>query len=76
MKPRKLRMDGAEIPYSDSLKYLGVTFDSKLLWKVHILDKIRKAKVLLIKLVQAIGTAWGPLPWLARWAYIGIVRPM
>ena len=30
-----IKMDGQQIPFSDSVKYLGVTLDLKLTWKPH-----------------------------------------
>ena len=74
--PKCIKMNGKEIPYSTQAKYLGVIFDQKLTFKQHILNKVKKAKSLLIKAKSAIGQLWGPKPSLMRWAYTGIVRPM
>ncbi len=71
-----IRMGSQEIDYSPTVKYLGVTLDSKLNFKFHIKDKISKAKGLMLKTKEAIGHLWGPSPTLTRWAYSGIVRPM
>ena len=73
---RRVRMDGALIPYSDSVVYLGVTMDRELKWHNHIINKITKAKGLLMKMASITRSYWGPKPKLLRWAYTGIVRPM
>jgi len=74
--PHKLKVDGAEIEFSNSVKYLGLTLDKKLNYGIHINDKLRKAKGTLFNLNSALGNAFGPKPLLMRWAYLSIVRPM
>ena len=43
-------MDGVNIPFSNSVKYLGVTLESKLTWKEHIEDKTTACKKLMVML--------------------------
>ena len=73
---RRVRMDGALIPYSTSVVYLGVTLDYRLFWNEHIKNKIAKTKSLLMKLASLIHSYWGPRPKLMKWAYTGIIRPV
>ena len=73
---RKLRINGQTIPYSNTVKYLGITLDRQLFWKTHILLKIDAAKKLLYKLKSVAHKDWGPTHLLMRWAYLGIIRPM
>ncbi len=73
--PPPLQMDGVSIPYSTTARYLGVTLDSKLSWRPHCMDKIRKAKMHLARLKSAMGKLWGCPPKQTRWLYTGIVRP-
>lgn len=40
--PFKLEIDGAEIEYSDTVKYLGLVLDKKLSWQPHIEGKLCK----------------------------------
>ena len=39
-----VKMGDKNIPYSDSFKYLGVTIDNKLTWKIHRDNVLQKAK--------------------------------
>ena len=72
----QLQLNGKYIPYSTSVKYLGLTLDKSLYWKEHISTKIQKANALLFKLKSITSKDWGPSHLLMRWAYLGIVRPM
>ena len=71
-----VRMDGALLPYSESVVYLGVTLDRELKWAPHIHNKLDKARGLLMKFATIVHSYWGPRPKLLRWAYTGIVRCM
>jgi hypothetical protein len=70
-----IKLGGMDIPYAESVKYLGVRLDNKLLWNEHVENKVNKAKALLTLVKKAIGSYWGPNPMLTRWAYTGMVRP-
>ena len=39
-----VKMEGIQIPFSDSVKYLGVTLDNKLSWKPRIEAKQQHVK--------------------------------
>ena len=45
-----IKMDRQLIPFSDSVKYLGVTLDNKLTWKPHIEAKTTACKKLMVML--------------------------
>ena len=75
IQPKNLKLNGVEIEYSQSTKYLGILLDTKLCWKNHIEMKIQKAKRHLMMLKQSIGIRWGPQPKALKWAYQGIVLP-
>ena len=70
-----VRMNGDFIPYSDTVVYLGVTLDREMKWHAHILNKILKAKQLLMKMANIVHSYWGPKTVLLKWMYTGIVRP-
>ena len=72
----QLKVAGTDIPYSTSAKYLGITLDSELNFKLHLNEKTKKAKQLLCKYRKSVGRLWGPSPIIQRWVYTGIVRPM
>ena len=72
-EPKKLTMSGVEIPYSDSVKYLGLTLDTRLRFNVHIDNKVMKAKKHLILLRNAISSTFGPSPGALWWGYNGII---
>ena len=58
-----------------SLRYLGVTVDSKLEWDIHRNRIIQSAKQHLITISQKIAKLWGPKPHISKWIYTGIIRP-
>ena len=41
---RLIKMDGQDIPFSETVKYLGVTLDNKLTWKTHVDEKTTACK--------------------------------
>ena len=71
-----LVINDRQIPFSDSVKYLDLTLDKKLYWHLHMQDKIKKGKAFLMKITNVAREMWGPNPYLMRWAYTCVVRPM
>ena len=45
-----IKMDGQSIPFSETVKYLGVTLDNKLTWKTHVDEKTTACKKLMVML--------------------------
>ena len=74
--PVPLYLNGEMIEFVESFKYLGVIFDRKLKWKIHIKAQIKKAKNSLMIGKRMIGKTWGLGPKQAYWLYTAIVRPM
>ena len=68
-------MDGIKIPFSESVKYLGITLDSKVNWKQHIENKTTACKKLMVMLNSNLRGMQAPKPKLSKWAYTGVVRP-
>jgi ribonuclease HI len=71
----KLKMYNQDINFSDTVKYLGVTFDSKLTFKQHISNAFNKAKRIMFSAKAIMGKFWGPSPILTKWLYTNVVRP-
>ena len=71
-----LKFGGQEIQYSNSVKYLGVTLDSKLTFKEHLLDKCKSATRLLMGARTIMSKLTGVSPSAARWIYQSMVRPI
>ena len=74
--PYQLKVDGVEVDYSDSVKYLGVTIDKGLYWRQPVQEKVEKARSLTYMIMGATKANFGPCPKWTRWAYTGVVRPM
>ena len=73
--PNKLIIGNTTVNYGHQVKYLGVMFDSKLNWILHLNDRIDKAKQTLFMLRNATSKKWGPKPKHMKWAYNAIVKP-
>ena len=68
-------MDGQNIPFSETVKYLGVTLDNKLTWKTHIDEKTTACKKLMVMLNSNLRGMHAPKPKISKWVYTGVVRP-
>ena len=62
-------VEGSPILYSDTVKYLGVLFDSGLSFREHIRKKCKKATRLLMVAWFSMGRLWGPGLWMMKWMY-------
>jgi len=70
------KLHQTRLTLSNQAKYLGVILDKKLLWTDNILDRTRKAAIVLFACKKAIGRKWGFSPMIAHWLYTTIVRPI
>ncbi|XP_015437856.1 PREDICTED: RNA-directed DNA polymerase from mobile element jockey-like [Dufourea novaeangliae] len=70
-----LRYEGKELKLVDEVKFLGVLFTKKLLWRRHVFNKITCGKNNLYMVSRAIGGTWGFSPRITNWIYKSIVVP-
>lgn len=67
---------GKEITKTDTVKYLGITLDSKLRWHKHLECRISKCMKIFWCCRTAIGKTWGLTPKSILWIYTAIVKPL
>jgi hypothetical protein len=70
-----LRLDGGEIAFTNTVKYLGVLLDPELNWKQHLMDKRKKFCYSVWVCRRAMGKTWGINSKLALWMYRAILLP-
>jgi ribonuclease HI/retron-type reverse transcriptase len=70
-----LKLNNTTLEWQTQVKYLGVVLDQRLLWTIHVRERITKAIGLLFKYKQIVGTEFGPQPKYMRWMYTSIIRP-
>ena len=69
-------LSGYPVQISKTVKYLGVTFDSKLNWFAHVDCEVKKVNAILWQRRSAVGQNWGFSPKIMLWIFRTIVRPM
>ena len=57
---KKLMVNGKQVDFSTTTKYLGVTLDHKLLWTPDLTQAIKKAKAYLFMIPKNVCTTYGP----------------
>ena len=71
----KIMLDDVELQHTDSITYLGVTFDKRQTWRIHINSTEAKARRKLALLRKLAGTQWGAAETVLKNVYIGAIRP-
>jgi len=54
-----ITLNGKKMPYSESVKYLGVTIDKRLTWGPHSKARAIKAMISWAQSRRAVGPTWG-----------------
>ena len=75
-KAKTLRLGNTRVQYSNHMKYLGITLDSKLTFKPHLENKLNQANNALWTCKSFVQKKWGISPKMMMWMYTAIVRPM
>ena len=68
-------IEGITLEIVKEFRYLGVTLDSKLTFKKHIVTACSRAKTALMQCKGAIGRTWGTRPAVVLWIYKAIILP-
>ena len=71
-----LSMNGTKLELSKEARLLGVTLDSKLIWKPHNTRITLKATTALMQCRQIVGKTWGTKPSVMKWMYTAMIRPI
>ena len=74
--PKPIRLQGIEIEFCKTVKYLGITLDSKLNWQQHVQETAQKCTKILFATRKMIGDRWGITPDKIIWVYNSIIKPI
>ena len=72
---RPIEVCEEKIEFSNEVKLLGITLDSKLTFNTHIDNITKKCIGTLFQNKRAIGPTWGFSPKVCHWIYTEIIRP-
>ncbi len=75
-KWRKVKMAGRELPYEESMKYLGVTLHRSMGFSKHLSEKVATASKILSLAKSVIGQQWGLSMEKLLWVYQAMVKPI
>ena len=74
--PRPIKLQGLEIEFCTTVKYLGIHLDSRLNWHEQIANTARKCTNILFAARKMIGDRWGLSPDKIIWVYNSIIKPI
>jgi hypothetical protein len=69
------RLFDTELRITDQVKYLRMILDTKLDWKAHLENRMRKACIAYWQYRRAVGKAWGLSLKVVAWVYTSVVGP-
>ncbi|XP_029174069.1 uncharacterized protein LOC114942800 [Nylanderia fulva] len=70
-----LKLWGKEIPFTDSVKYLGLILDPKLSWGKHLIEQRKKFYASMWMCRRAMSKSWGISAGAALWLYRAVLLP-
>ena len=73
---RPLQINNIDIPFSETAKFLGITFDKQLTFRQHIMDITSRAQKRMNVLRALSGTTWGGDRKTLTLLYQAIIRPI
>ena len=71
-----LKLKDMPVPHVDNPTFLGVTLDTRLMWKTHLEAVAARSVRKLVNLKKLAGRTWGADANIPRRVYIGAVRPI
>ena len=74
--PRPIRLQGLDIAFCNTVKYLGIHLDSRLNWHDHVHKTAKKCINILFASRKMIGDRWGLSPDKIMWVYNAIIKPI
>ena len=74
--PRPIKLQGIEVEFHNTVKYLGIHLDSRLNWHKHINITAKKCTNILFAARKTIGDNWGISPDKIIWVYNAIIKPI
>ena len=74
--PKPIKVGGTTIELANSVKFLGITLDSKLNFNEHIHNITKKATTNLMQCKRAVGPTWELTPLVCHWIYLSVIRPI
>ncbi len=70
-----LTLGGVRLNFAESIRYLGVLINRRLIWSQHIKERYRKCVAIFHKTKALIAKDWGLTPKRVLWVYKAIVLP-
>ena len=74
--PAPLSLNGVELGFCTTVKYLGIHLDHKLNWVHHVTKTAEKCINILFAARKMVGDTWGLDPKKLLWIYTAIIRPI
>jgi len=71
-----LKLNGEQLKFAKSFKYLGITIDKTLTWNEHVKNKANKVRRLSHLVKGVVGNKWGLTPDKCIWILTSLIRPV